>query len=47
MVPVSKAQRFDSWIGNLESMPRTLNRRKSDKMGVRQRSHLAKLLKTK
>ncbi len=46
MVPVSKAQRFDSWIGNLEFMPRTLNRRKSDKMGVRQRSHLARLLKT-
>ena len=44
IVPVSKAPQFELWIGNLEFMPRTLNRRKSDKMGVRQRSHLAKLL---
>ena len=44
IVPVSKTPRFENWIGNLEFMPRTLNRRKSDKMGDRQRSHLAKLL---
>ncbi len=44
IVPVSKASRFENWIGNLEFMPRTLNRRKSDKMGERQKSHLAKLL---
>jgi len=44
IVPVSKAPRFENWIGNLEFMPRMLNRRKSDKMGDRQRSHLAKLL---
>ncbi|MDB4632756.1 hypothetical protein OAG85_03625 [Verrucomicrobiales bacterium] len=44
IVPVSKAPRFENWIGNLEFMPRTLNRRKSNKMGERQKSHLAKLL---
>jgi hypothetical protein len=44
IVPVSKAPRFENWIGNLEFMPRTLNRRKSGKMGERQRSHLARLL---
>ena len=36
IAPVSKAPRFENWIGNLELMPRTLNRRKSDKMGYRQ-----------
>ncbi|MDC3255303.1 hypothetical protein OAV21_02800 [bacterium] len=46
IVPVSKAPQFESWIGNLEFMPRTLNRRKSNKMGERQRSHLARLLDT-
>jgi hypothetical protein len=46
IVPVSKAPRFENWIGNLEFMPRTLNRRKSNKMGERQRSHLARLLDT-
>ena len=46
IVPVSKAPRFEKWIGNLEFMPQTLNRRKSDKMGERQRSHLAKLLES-
>ncbi|MDB4632699.1 hypothetical protein OAG35_02310 [bacterium] len=46
IVPVSKAPRFENWIGNLEFMPRTLNRRKSNKMGERQKSHLAKLLDT-
>ena len=30
IVPVSKAPRFEVWIGNLEFMPRTLNRKKSD-----------------
>ena len=43
IVPVSKAPRFENWIGNLEFMPRTLNRRKSDKMGVRQEAMLRKL----
>ena len=46
IVPISKAPRFENWIGNLEFMPRSLNRRKSDKMGERQISHLAKLLDT-
>ena len=46
IVPVSKAPRFENWGGNLEFMPMTLNRRKSDKMGERQRSHLARLLDT-
>ena len=46
IVPVSKAPQFESWIGNLEFMLRTLNQRKSDKMGDRQRSHLARLLET-
>ena len=32
IVPVSKAPRFENWIGNLEFMPRTLNRRKSDRV---------------
>ena len=45
-MPVSKAPRFENWGGNLEFMPMTLNRRKSDKMGERQRSHLARLLVT-
>ena len=44
IVPVSEAPTFSSWIGNLEFMPMTLNRRKGNKMGERQRSHLAKLL---
>jgi hypothetical protein len=42
-VPVSKALRFENWIGNLEFMPRTLNRRKSDKMGDRQEAMMRKL----
>ena len=46
IVPVSKAPRFENWIGNLEFMLMTLNRRKGDKMGERQRSHLARLLDT-
>ena len=46
IVPVAVAPTFCNWIGNLEFMPRTLNRRKSDKMGERQRSHLAKLQET-
>ncbi|MDB4729999.1 hypothetical protein OAF58_00780 [bacterium] len=43
IAPVSKAPRFENWIGNLEFMPRTLNRRKSDKMGERQEAMLNKL----
>ncbi len=46
IVPVAVAPAFSNWIGNLEFMPRSLNRWKSDKMGERQRSHLAKLLDT-
>ncbi len=46
IVPVSMAPQFEVWIGNLEFMPRTLNRRKSDKMGGRQRSHLTRLLES-
>ena len=43
IAPVSKAPRFENWIGNLEFMPRTLNRRKSDRMGERQEAMLNKL----
>lgn len=43
IVPVSKALQFENWIGNLEFMPRTLNRRKSDKMGDRQEAMMRKL----
>ncbi len=43
IVPVSKAPRFENWIGNLEFMPMTLSRRKSDKMGERQEAMLNKL----
>ncbi|NCF84738.1 MAG: hypothetical protein GWQ08_04300 [Verrucomicrobiaceae bacterium] len=39
-MPVSVAPEFGNWIGNLEFMPQTLNRRKSDKMGERQRAML-------
>ncbi|MDA7644200.1 hypothetical protein N8564_03250 [Verrucomicrobiales bacterium] len=46
IVPVAVAPTFSNWIGNLEFMPRTLNRKKSDRMGARQRSQLAKLLET-
>ena len=44
IVPVSKSPRFEKWIGNLEFMPRTLNRRKSNKPAERSASHLKKLL---
>ena len=43
IVPVSKAARFENWIGNLEFMPRTLNRRKSDRIGDRQEAMMRKL----
>lgn len=43
IVPVAVAPEFANWIGNLEFMPRTLNRRKSGSMGERQWSHLRKL----
>jgi len=44
IVPVSKSPRFENWIGNLEFMPRTLNRRKSNNLTERSASHLKKLL---
>ena len=44
IVPVSKASQFENWIGNLEFMPRTLNRRKSDNLTERSTSHLKKLM---
>ena len=43
IVPVSKAPRFENWIGNLEFMPQTLNRRKGNKLTARSSSHLKKL----
>lgn len=44
IVPVAVAPEFGNWIGNLEFMPRTLNRRKGAKMGERQWSHYRKLI---
>ncbi len=44
IVPVSIHPEFSNWIGNLELMPKALNRKKSNKMGQRQYSYL-KLLR--
>ena len=47
IVPVSVAPEFGNWIGNLEFMPQTLNRRKANTMGDRQRSWLIGLQNAK
>jgi len=44
-VPVSLYPDFENWFGNMEIMPMTINRRKADRMGARQISHLATLRK--
>lgn len=43
IVPVAAYPEFGNWLGNLEVMPITLNRRKGEKMGVREISFLTTL----